>query len=53
MPIWLRKFTFHKLQEHYTKEKEHLENQTKSNTTKLVDSSGNVDKSAFKKISSS
>jgi hypothetical protein len=53
MPIWLRKFTFHKLQEHYTREKEHIENQAKGNSTKLMDSSGNVDKSAFKKLSSS
>jgi hypothetical protein len=53
MPIWLRKFTFHKLQEHYTREKEHIENQAKGNSTKLMDSSGNVDKNAFKKLSSS
>ena len=51
MPIWLRKFTFHKIQEYYTKEKEQIENQTKGNSTKLVDSSGNVDKAMFKKLS--
>jgi hypothetical protein len=51
MPIWLRKFTFNKIQEHYTAQKEQIENSTSGNSTKLVDSSGNVNKEAFKKIS--
>ncbi len=39
MPIWLRKFTFHKLKEHYDKEKEAIEKQqnqlTNSNSKEI------------------
>jgi hypothetical protein len=39
MPIWLRKFTFHKLKEHYDKEKEEYEKQqnqlTNSNSKEI------------------
>jgi hypothetical protein len=34
MPIWLRKFTFHKLKEHYDKEKEEYEKQQNQLTNK-------------------
>jgi hypothetical protein len=34
MPIWLRKFTFHKLKEHYDKEKEAMEKQQSQLTNK-------------------
>lgn len=50
MPIWLRKFTFKKIEEHYIKQNEEMENQTGQNTTKLVDSKGNVNKEAFRKL---
>jgi hypothetical protein len=36
MPIWLRRFTFNKLQEFYTKEKETYENKGKGGNTKTV-----------------
>lgn len=38
MPIWLRKFTFQNLQEHYEKEKEEydkINNRTKSQASKI------------------
>jgi hypothetical protein len=34
MPIWLRKFTFNKLKEHYDKEKEEAEKQQQRLTNK-------------------
>jgi hypothetical protein len=34
MPIWLRKFTFHKLKEHYDKEREAIEKQQNQLTNK-------------------
>jgi hypothetical protein len=34
MPIWLRKFTFHKLKEHFDKEKEEAEKQQNMLTNK-------------------
>jgi hypothetical protein len=51
MPRWLRQFTFSKLTDYYTQEAEsHNKNSKKPNTSTLVDSSGNVDKSAWKSI---
>ena len=49
MPIWLRKFTFHKIQEHYTKQNQTTSQDSKKTT--LVDSQGNVNKDSFKKLS--
>lgn len=52
MPVWLRMFTFNKI-------KEYNENQTtamkeayssKSNSTTLIDSEGNINKDQFKKL---
>jgi len=34
MPIWLRRFTFNKLKEHYDKEKEEVEKQQQQLTNK-------------------
>jgi hypothetical protein len=43
MPIWLRRFTFNKIQEFYTSEKEAYENKGKGGKTKtVVDSSGKI-----------
>ena len=51
MPRWLRQFTFKKLTEHYTQEAEaHTNASKKTNTSTLVDPSGNVDKNAWKSI---
>lgn len=47
MPIWLRKFTFNKMNDWYKKTNE---TSTDSNTDKLVDSEGNVNKEAFRKL---
>jgi hypothetical protein len=48
MPIWLRKFTFFKIQEFYSEESKAMEqaNQGKNKTT-AVDSSGKVNTPAF------
>lgn len=47
MPIWLRKFTFNKMNDWYKKTNE---TSTDGNTDKLVDSEGNVNKEAFRKL---
>ena len=49
MPIWLRKFTYSRLSEYYTKESEKAKAaSTGGNTTTLLDSSGNVNREAAK-----
>lgn len=51
MPIWLRRFTFSKIEDFYRQEAEHTEKASKGgNTTTLMDSSGNTDKNAFRKL---
>jgi len=52
MPIWLRKFTYNKIAEHYQKENEKVKAATKTgNATTLIDSTGNVNKEAAKQFS--
>ena len=52
MPIWLRKFTFNQIQEHYKKEKEDAEAAKNGGKTKsLIDSSGKVNTPEFVKAS--
>jgi hypothetical protein len=50
MPLWLRKFTFSKIQDYFTKQNEQVKAASKKgNSTTLMDSSGNVNKAeAFK-----
>lgn len=49
MPIWLRKFTFKKIADYYTKQnEEYAKTSKKGSSTTLVDSSGNVNKEAAK-----
>jgi hypothetical protein len=51
MPRWLRQFTFNKINEFYQKEAEEHEKASSKNSgnrSTLVDSSGNVNKQAFK-----
>ena len=51
MPRWLRQFTFNKINEFYQKEAEQYEKSSSKsggNRSTLVDSSGNVNKQAFK-----
>ena len=51
MPIWLRKFTFKKIQDHYTKQNEEIKaSSRKGNSTTLMDSAGNVNKEAAKQM---
>jgi len=48
MPIWLRKFTFFKIQEFYSEESKAMEQANQgSNKTTAVDSSGKVNTPAF------
>jgi len=50
MPTWLRKFTFNKIQDYYTKQKEEIDkSKTGSNTTNVIDPSGNVNTPQFMK----
>ena len=52
MPIWLRKFTFNKLQEHYRNEKEQIEtSQNGGNKKSLIDPSGKVNTPEFMQAS--
>lgn len=52
MPIWLRKFTFNQIQEHFKKQKEAYEKSTKgNNSTNMVDSDGKVNTPEFLKAS--
>lgn len=53
MPIWLRKFTFNKIQEYYTKQKEEIDNAQSGNknTKNLIDPSGKVNTPEFLKAS--
>lgn len=47
MPLWLRKFTYSKIADYYTKQNEQAEAASKSGkTTTLMDSAGNVNKEA-------
>jgi hypothetical protein len=50
MPIWLRMFVINKIKEHYKKEAEAVEN-AQNDKNSLVDSTGNVNKTAFKQAS--
>jgi hypothetical protein len=52
MPRWLRQFTFNKINDYYKKEAEEYEkvSSKSGNKSTLIDSSGNVDKNAWKSI---
>ncbi len=51
MPIWLRKFTFHEIQQFYQEEKEAHESTTSGNKTVAVDPSGKINTPAFTQAS--
>ena len=52
MPRWLRLFTYNKIKEFYDKENEVNESSSSnSNTSTLMDSSGNINRSAWKDAS--
>jgi hypothetical protein len=47
MPLWLRKFTFSKIADHYSQQNEQARAAAKNGkSTTLMDSSGNVNKEA-------
>lgn len=50
MPRWLRQFTFNQINEFYEQEAKAIENSKGGNTSTLIDSSGNVNKSAWKDV---
>jgi hypothetical protein len=53
MPIWLRKFTFHKLNEYYEKENQAMEQARKDpNKQTIIDPSGKVTPPNFKQKTS-
>ena len=48
MPLWLRKFTYNKIKEHYDKQAEqHKQSQQKQNTQNLIDKGGKVNAPKF------
>jgi hypothetical protein len=49
MPIWLRNFTFHKINEFYEKENKMYEDAKKGNKTTVIDSQGQVKAPEFVK----
>ena len=49
MPIWLRRFTFNEIQQYYDEEKKAYENQGKSNSQTVIDSSGKIQSPEFLK----
>lgn len=51
MPIWLRRFTFNKLQDYYKKQEEQIESSKNGGKTSLVDPSGKVNTPEFLKAS--
>jgi hypothetical protein len=51
MPIWLRMFTLSKIKDHYEKEAEAVEKAQNGNGNTVMDSKGNVNKTAFKQAS--
>ena len=52
MPIWLRKFTFHEINEFYKKENESVNSSTgNSKQTKLINEDGKVNTPEFLKAS--
>ena len=50
MPIWLRRFTFSQIRDHYDKENK-KSNPQDPNTTNLIDPSGKINTSEFRKAS--
>jgi|TARA_B110000902_G_scaffold175311_1_gene199008 hypothetical protein len=50
MPLWLRKYTFHQINEFYTKENENVENANKGKgQSNVIDSEGKVNTPDFLK----
>lgn len=51
MPLWLRKYTFHEIQQHYNKKSEAEQNALTGNKQSLVDTTGNINKQQFAEVS--
>ena len=47
MPIWLRKFTFIEIQNHFNEQNKSSEENTKKNSSTLVDKDGKVNTPSF------
>ena len=50
MPIYLRRFTFNKIQEYFNKQNEQTNQSSNGTSTTLMDSSGNINKSEAAKL---
>jgi hypothetical protein len=50
MPIYLRRFTFNKIQEYFNKQNESTNQSSNGTSTTLMDSSGNINKSEAAKL---
>ena len=50
MPIYLRRFTFNKIQEYFNKQNEPANQPSNGTSTTLMDSSGNINKSEAAKL---
>lgn len=50
MPIWLRKFTFNEILNHFKKQSEEPPNNNKGES-QLISPNGDINKEAFKKVS--
>tara|TARA_R110002126_G_scaffold22714_8_gene80607 strand:- start:915 stop:1226 length:312 start_codon:yes stop_codon:yes gene_type:complete len=51
MPIWLRKFTFHQIQQYHNDQNERQDSQSEKGESTLIDSSGKVNTPNFKEAS--
>jgi hypothetical protein len=51
MPIWLRRFTFNKIQDFHKKQNEQIQSQTKKGDKTLIDPTGKVNTPDFAQVS--
>tara|TARA_R110000787_G_scaffold100658_2_gene205714 strand:+ start:513 stop:698 length:186 start_codon:yes stop_codon:yes gene_type:complete len=50
MPIWLRKFTFYEIQNHFDKQEETHNNASKKGNIPLLTSGGKTNKEAYRNV---
>jgi hypothetical protein len=51
MPVWLRNFTYNKIQDFYKKQNEQVKSQTKKGEKTLIDPTGKINTPNFKEAS--
>ena len=51
MPVWLRRFTYNKIQNFYKTQSEQVKSQTKKGEKTLIDSTGKINTPDFKEAS--